>query len=86
MKYIYQLLIQRDKQQHFIACFFISLFTLPFVSLVFSFTLAMAIGLLKEIWDHYYGSGFCWFDMQANVLGATAGTIVYCIFYILYIN
>ena len=27
------------------------------------------VGLLKECWDHYYGSGFCCYDMLANLIG-----------------
>ena len=38
------------------------------VALVFTFF----IGLAKECWDHYYGSGFCYYDMLGNVLGMFA--------------
>lgn len=27
------------------------------------------VGLLKECWDHYYGTGFCFYDMLANLIG-----------------
>ncbi len=80
-KYINQLLIQQDKQKHFIICMILSLGTLPFFSLIISMILVMSIGLAKEIWDHYYGSGFCWFDMQANVLGALVGMSLYYLVY-----
>jgi hypothetical protein len=26
--------------------------------------------LVKECWDHFYGSGFCWFDMTGNLIGS----------------
>ena len=76
-KYLYQLLIQKDKQKHFVICIMLSLGTLPFFSLIISMIIVMSIGLVKEVWDHYYGCGFCWFDMQANLLGALVGISLY---------
>ena len=35
------------------------------------------IGLIKECWDHFWGSGFCWLDMLANAFGIVAGSAVY---------
>jgi hypothetical protein len=62
---------QADKQQHFWYSFFI-LFSLYLFgqSVQFALAITLFIGLCKEIWDHCYGSGFCWFDMIANITGA----------------
>jgi uncharacterized protein YfiM (DUF2279 family) len=38
------------------------------------------IGLAKECWDHYWGSGFCWLDMLANTMGIAAGSVIVWLF------
>lgn len=68
---------EEDKHQHFWAS--LALILVPFslwqnmlgVTLV-----ALLVGLLKEVWDHFYGSGFCWFDMAANLLGMGCGLLL----------
>ena len=61
--------IQTDKQRHFIVCFIFTLGFLPHIGVNYAVVITLVIGFLKEIWDIYYGSGFCWFDMIANILG-----------------
>jgi len=36
----------------------------------------LVIGLCKEFWDKYYGTGFGWYDIQANLIGVYLGLIV----------
>ncbi|MBV0932315.1 hypothetical protein [Marinobacterium weihaiense] len=60
---------EEDKRQHFGYSFVLLLLAAPWVPLAAAVTLVLLIGLLKEIWDHFWGSGFCWIDMAANVLG-----------------
>ena len=38
--------------------------------------IAFLIGLLKECWDHRYGSGFCLFDMLGNLLGIVLAVLL----------
>jgi len=68
---------QRDKQQHFEMCLGLGLLFLPVIGLLNSVILISLIGLIKEVWDHFYGSGFCWYDMQANFAGLTLAVLIY---------
>lgn len=68
---------EEDKRQHFSVCFVLIVFSLPFVGLWASVVLTQGIGFAKEIWDHYYGSGFCWFDIFANTMGMLSGLLAY---------
>ena len=65
----HQLLEQRDKQKHFKVCLGLGLVLLPVMGLLNSIILISIIGLTKEAFDHFYGSGFCWYDLQANMAG-----------------
>jgi len=67
---------EEDKQQHFLYSLGILLLSYCLFSLMFSLVITLLIGLGKEIWDHYYGSGFCCWDMLANVLGILAGLLL----------
>lgn len=66
-----------DKLKHFWVCFFLQIVFLPLLSVSASIGLTLLIGTLKECWDQRYGSGFCWYDMLANILGIAAGVIIY---------
>jgi len=37
--------------------------------MMYAIIFTFLVGLLKECWDHYYGSGFCFYDMLANMIG-----------------
>ena len=63
------LLHQKDKQQHIVVSFGIMESNLIFLGLAQSVFLTFAIGIGKEVWDKYYGSGFCWYDILGNTLG-----------------
>ena len=58
-----------DKRQHFSYSFVLMLLFAFFTGLIGAFIAVALIGLAKEVWDHFYGSGFCWIDMAANSLG-----------------
>jgi hypothetical protein len=64
---------EEDKIKHIYWSFFILLFAMLFVSMPKALAVVMLLGLVKEIWDEYYGSGFCLFDMMGNLLGCLAG-------------
>ena len=70
-------LAEVDKRKHFWVCFFLQFLFLPWFSILLSITLALLVGILKECWDQVYGTGFCWYDMLANVLGIAAGLVAF---------
>lgn len=60
---------EEDKRQHFGYSFVLLLLAALWLNLWSAVSLVLLIGLVKEVWDHFWGSGFCWIDMAANVLG-----------------
>jgi hypothetical protein len=70
-------LTQTDKYQHILASFMIMLLGFLFMSITLSIILTLLVGFSKEIWDKYYGSGFCWYDMLANVIGIVMAFVFY---------
>ena len=66
--------LERDKQQHLALSYgLVVVFFFITTSLPAAATCTLALGLCKEVWDKYYGSGFCWYDMLANAVGTGAG-------------
>jgi len=68
---------QQDKQQHYAVCLLLTLVSLPYLGLIASTLLTFTVGLTKEIWDEYYGTGFCWYDMLANFMGWLSALCIY---------
>ena len=66
---VFHWLHQKDKQQHIVVSFGIMESNLIVFGLAQSVFLTFAIGIGKEVWDEYYGSGFCWYDILGNTLG-----------------
>lgn len=64
---------EKDKRQHFFYSCCLLWGALLFVNVLQAFLIVLFIGLIKEIWDHFYGQGFCWKDMGANLLGSSVG-------------
>jgi len=71
------LIKQQDKQQHYAVCLLLTLVALPYLGLIMSALLTLIVGLSKEVWDKYYGSGFCWYDMLANFMGWLSAVCIY---------
>ena len=68
---------EEDKRKHFVWSFWLTLVALLFLPDAIAFTLVFVIGWLKECWDHFYGSGFCLFDMLGNLLGTIVGMLLF---------
>lgn len=67
---------EADKLQHILVSLVLmqmALFIMPFwpAALVVS-----VIGVAKEVWDHFYGSFFCWRDIYANTFGIILGWLL----------
>lgn len=62
--------IEKDKANHFVYGSVMTLVTIVIgIGLLYSFIVCLAIALLKEVWDHYYGSGFDLMDIIWTILG-----------------
>ena len=77
---IHEFIKQDDKQKHIYICFLLAIATLPYLGVWFSALLTLSIGLSKECWDKYYGSGFCWYDMLANAAGWLLAILAYWLY------
>lgn len=71
---------QEDKQKHFIVSLLLVLFFSFFLNIWSSVIVSTMIGLLKEVWDEFFGSGFCVKDLVANGLGIAVGIFIVFIF------
>ncbi len=66
---IWQRMVEEDKAQHIIVAY-MTVVGLQFVMPMGQAAMAVLfIGLLKEFWDLWMGTGFCWYDVLANTLG-----------------
>ena len=70
--------IQPDKIKHFIGSAGMTVFLGFFISIWIAATIALAIGILKElIHDHLLKRGNCeWVDIYADAAGVVTGVIV----------
>ena len=59
-----------DKRKHISWSFCLTLFALIIMPTLEALILVFLAGLAKECWDHFYGSGFCFFDMAGNFIGS----------------
>jgi hypothetical protein len=64
---------EEDKIKHMVWSFWLTLMALAVLSPVLAFGAVFLLGLAKEWWDKYYGSGFCFYDMTGNLIGSLAG-------------
>ena len=64
---------EEDKIKHMAWSFGLTLMALAVLSPVLAFGAVFLVGLAKECWDKYYGSGFCFYDMIGNLIGSLAG-------------
>lgn len=63
---------ETDKQQHFFCSMGLALLLSSVATPAIGLPATFLLGLVKEIWDERYGSGFCWYDMAANAIGIMA--------------
>ena len=62
--------IERDKANHFVYGAVVTMLGLVFgIGTVWSFGVCLAVAVLKEVWDHFYGSGFDLMDIVWTLLG-----------------
>jgi len=61
---------EEDKIKHMVWSFWLTTAALLAWSPEVSFVSVFLLGLAKECWDKYFGSGFCLFDMAGNFLGS----------------
>jgi len=66
---------EEDKRLHMTWSFWLTLSALLFWPAIWAFTTVFLIGFAKECWDSRYGSGFCMFDLLANLMGTTLALI-----------
>ena len=66
---------EEDKIKHMVWSFWLTLMALAVLSPVLAFSAVFLLGLAKEWWDKYYGSGFCFYDMTGNLIGSLAGLL-----------
>ncbi len=64
-------LMEEDKRLHMTWSFWMTLSALLFWPAIWAFAAVFLIGFAKECWDSRYGSGFCVFDLLANLMGST---------------
>lgn len=67
---------KEDKIKHMVWSFWLLLGGLMLWPLPVALLLVFLIGLAKEVWDKYYGSGFCFYDLAGNFVGMAAALLV----------
>lgn len=68
---------EEDKGKHMVWSFWLTMLALLMLSAPAALAVVLLIGLAKECWDFRYGSGFCLFDMAANLIGIAAGQLLW---------
>jgi len=69
--------IQLDKKLHFvISLLLVFIFFLLTQNIILSANITLLIGFLKEIYDKYFGTGFSWADIIANIIGIVIGSLL----------
>jgi len=66
---------EEDKIKHMVWSFCMTLMALTVLSPLLAFGTVFLLGLAKEWWDKYYGSGFCFYDVTGNLIGSLAGLL-----------
>ena len=63
------LLSQHDKRQHIAFSFSLYILALGLMPAGIALLIVIIIGVIKEIWDEFYVTGFCWVDLISNCIG-----------------
>ena len=77
---------EEDKVKHMVWSFWLTLAALMVWPAMVAFAAVFLLGLAKECWDFYYGSGFCLFDMMGNFLGSLGGLLVGLVFSAIFLS
>jgi hypothetical protein len=65
----WQRMLEEDKSQHMIVAY-MGVVALQFYLPIYQSVIALLVaGFIKELWDLWMGTGFCWYDITANTLG-----------------
>lgn len=67
---------EEDKRLHMIWSFWLLLAAQFLWPAPWAFAVVFLIGFAKECWDSRFGSGFCFFDMFANIVGSSAALLL----------
>lgn len=67
---------REDRLQHIKWSFWLLIAALCLLPAPAALLTVFLIGLVKEVWDARYGSGFCMYDMLGNGLGMVAAIAV----------
>lgn len=69
-------LSERDKRLHMTMSFWMTLSGLFLWPAAWAFFAVFLLGFAKECWDSRYGSGFCVFDLLANLIGSSMAVAI----------
>lgn len=62
--------VDKDKANHFVYGSVLTVLTLMITgSALVSAAICVAVAVLKEVWDLFYGSGFDWLDIAWTLFG-----------------
>lgn len=85
--------LKTDKRAHFDVGYNAGIFTLlilmtlstlsPWIPLIPVITVSIIAGIIKEVYDKYYGTGYDLDDVMATIQGGIAATIVQYVYVIL---
>ena len=67
---------EEDKRKHAQWSFWLTLLAVLVMTPWEAFVVVFLIGLAKEVWDRFYGSGFCFYDMIGNLVGSVAALAI----------
>ena len=76
MKVFFTKLQEKDKRLHMVWSFWLTIVAQILWPTPWAFAAVFMIGFAKECWDARFGSGWCIFDMSANVFGSLVAVIV----------
>lgn len=61
---------EEDKRLHMLWSFWLMMAACILWPAAWALAAVFLLGLAKECWDSRFGSGFCFFDIFANILGS----------------
>lgn len=64
---------EADKIKHMVWSFWLTSGAMLLLAPVLALSAVFLLGLAKECWDEFYGSGFCFYDITGNLVGSLAG-------------